>query len=239
MPEEGVIPLSHQDILTYDEIFTIVQVAVGLGITKVRITGGEPLVRKGICSLIKMIASLPEITDLSMTTNGVLLETFAFELKESGLHRVNISLDTTDPLRYRELTRIGDVRFVLKGIDAALLAGLFPVKINCVIKDSPDEPDARLVGEYGERMGLEVRYIPQMDLGVGYFRGVIGGDGGNCATCNRLRLTSNGFVKPCLFSNAGYPVRELGPEVALQLALNNKPECGTFNTTGDFFNLGG
>lgn len=239
MPAEGVQLMNHEDILRYVEIVEFVKVAAAFGINKVRITGGEPLVRKGLPELIRMIAQIPEIKDLSMTTNGVLLEKYAQELKDSGLQRVNVSLDTLDPDRYREITRVGDIRVVIAGIDAAVSAGLSPVKINCVIKDSPDEPDARMVGEFGRSRGLEVRYIHEMDLDSGYFRGVIGGDGGNCATCNRLRLTSNGLVKPCLFSNSGFSIRELGPQKALERALHNKPECGSINTTGEFYNLGG
>ncbi len=239
MPAEGVQLMNHEDILRYVEIVEFVKVAAGFGINKVRITGGEPLVRKGLPELIRMIAEIPAIQDLSMTTNGVLLERYALELKNSGLHRVNVSLDTTDPIRYREITRLGDIRTVIAGIDAAVAVGLSPVKINCVIKDSTDEPDAKLVGEFGRSRGLEVRYIHEMDLDSGYFRGVIGGDGGNCATCNRLRLTSNGLVKPCLFSNSGFSIREMGPHKALERALQNKPECGSINTTGEFYNLGG
>ena len=239
MPAEGVQLLDHADILSYDEILEVVQEAAVLGINKIRITGGEPLVRKGVSSLVKMISGVEGITDISMTTNGILLGRFAQDLRDSGLHRVNISLDTTDPVRFREISRIGDISLVMAGIDAALAAGLSPVKINCVIRNSPEEPDARLVGEFGKSRGIEVRYIHEMDLDSGYFRGVIGGDGGNCATCNRLRLTSNGMVKPCLFSNTCYSVRELGPSLALRKALDNKPECGSFNTTSEFYNLGG
>jgi cyclic pyranopterin phosphate synthase len=239
MPAEGVQLLSHQDIMTFDEIVDVVKAAALLGINKVRITGGEPLVRKGIVSLVEMIARIPAISDFSMTTNGTLLSKFAADLKSAGLRRVNVSLDTTDPQRFREITRIGEISQVIEGIDAAVSAGLAPVKINCVIHNSIDEPDARLVSEFGRKRGLEVRYIHEMDLDSGYFRGVIGGDGGNCSSCNRLRLTSNGFIKPCLFSNSGYSVRELGPGKALQRALDNKPECGSYNTTSEFYNLGG
>jgi GTP 3',8-cyclase len=239
MPAEGVLPMRHEEILRYDEIIEVVKVAVDFGINKVRITGGEPLVRKGVVSLVEMIAAIPEINDLSMTTNGMLLDQYANDLKKAGLQRINISLDTLDPVRYHSITRIGDITRVVSGIEAAALAGLDPIKINCVIHSSPDEPDAKLVGEFGKRNGLEVRYIHEMDLDNGYFRGVIGGDGGNCASCNRLRLTSNGMIKPCLFSNAGFSVRALGPAKALALALSNKPECGSFNTTGEFYNLGG
>lgn len=239
MPAEGVPMMHHEDILRYVEIVDVVKVAAEFGVTKVRITGGEPLVRKGVADLVEMIAAIPEITDLSMTTNGTLLERYAGDLKAAGLQRVNISLDTMDPVRFHEITRLGDVNQVIAGIDAAIAAGFAPVKINCVIQNSVDEPDAKLVGEFGKSRGLQVRYIHQMDLDSGYFRGVIGGDGGNCATCNRLRLTSNGFIKPCLFGNTGYSVRELGARQAIENALANKPECGSVNTTSEFYNLGG
>lgn len=239
MPAEGVKLITHEEILRYDEIIEVVKAAADLGINKIRITGGEPLVRKGIVNLVEMIAALPQITDLAMTTNGVLLDKYACDLKNAGLHRVNISLDTMDPIRYHTITRLGDIRQVISGVEAAISAGLHPVKINCVIKNSTDEPDANLVGEFGKKMGVVVRYIHEMDLDKGYFRGVIGGDGGNCSVCNRLRLTSNGLIKPCLFSNSGFSVRELGPKQAILHALENKPECGSFNTTGEFYNLGG
>jgi cyclic pyranopterin phosphate synthase len=239
MPAEGVPLMHHDDILRYDEIVELVKKAVQYGINKVRITGGEPLVRKGIASLIEMIAAIPEILDLSLTTNGILLTKLAVDLKNAGLQRVNVSLDTLDPVRYTLITRWGDINQVIEGIKAAMKAGLLPVKINCVIKNSTDEPDAQSVGNFGKQLGLEVRYIHQMDLVNGYFRGVIGGDGGNCASCNRLRLTSNGLIKPCLFSNKAYSIRTLGPAKALELALSNKPVCGSFNSTGEFYNLGG
>lgn len=239
MPAEGVPSMHHEDILRYDEIIEVIKVAVDFGTKKVRITGGEPLVRKGVVNLIGMIASIPQIQDLSMTTNGILLEEYAMQLKNAGLQRVNISLDTLNSVRYQELTRVGDISRVINGIEAAVNAGLSPVKINCVIRNSPDEPDAQMVGEFCKRNSLEVRYICQMDLHKGYFRGVIGGDGGNCSMCNRLRLTSNGLVKPCLFSNSGYSVRELGAAKALEMALSNKPECGTTNSSGEFYNIGG
>jgi cyclic pyranopterin phosphate synthase len=239
MPPEGIRLIPHSDILRYDEILEVVKVAVTFGIDKIRITGGEPLVRLGAASLIRMIAGVKEIRDLSLTTNGTLLEKHARDLKEAGLHRVNVSLDSMDPISFKEKTRGGDVYEVLKGIDAALAAGLKPVKLNCVIRHSTDEPDAVSVGEYAASKGLEVRYIHEMDLEKGYFRPVIGGDGGNCASCNRLRLTSNGLIKPCLFSNSGYSVRDLGPSEAIRQAITNKPECGGVNTTGEFYNLGG
>ena len=182
MPEEGVKLIRHEDILTYDEITAFTRIAVASGITKVRITGGEPLVRKGVAELVRMIAAIEGVTDLSMTTNGILLAGNARALAEAGLMRVNVSLDTLDPVKYRYVTRGGDLYSVLNGVEAARKAGLRPVKINCVIKSTPDETDAREVAEYCMREGLEVRFIRQMDLATGTFSVVHGGSGGSLAT---------------------------------------------------------
>ncbi len=239
MPEEGIERIRHEDILHFEEIMEVVQIAVGLGVDKVRITGGEPLVRKGVVSLVKMIAGIPEIQDLALTTNGLLLQEYAQPLKNAGLHRVNVSLDTMEPERYRLITRGGDISKVLEGIEAARAAGLEPVKINCVIRQTPDEPDARLVRDYCVASGLHIRYIREMDLENGEFYVVHGGSGGDCTRCNRLRLTANGMIKPCLFNEMEFSVRKLGARKALELALQNKPACGTINTKNEFYNIGG
>ena len=239
MPEEGIELLRHEDILSFDEIAAFTEVAVKHGVNKVRITGGEPLVRKGIATLVRMIAGIDGIADFSMTTNGVLLKDFAEDLKTAGLHRVNISLDTTDPEKFAFITRGGNVNDVFAGIAAAKKAGLVPVKINCVINKSKDEDNAREITEFCTINNLEIRYIHQMDLVNGHFSTVEGGTGGNCTLCNRLRLTANGKLKPCLFSNLEFDIRKLGYEEAITRAVKSKPECGTINITGKFFNIGG
>jgi len=239
MPAEGIPLMQHSDILSFEEIMEVVDAAMILGVDKVRITGGEPLVRKGIINLIGLIASKPGIRDLGMTSNGQLLEQFAQPLKDAGLHRINVSLDTLDSEKYRQITRGGEIDKVLKGIAAAVKSGLSPVKINCVITKSSAEPDAIAVAEYGKKLGLQVRFIRQMDLEKGEFYIVDGGSGGDCSTCNRLRLTANGMIKPCLFNDMEYNIREHGAHKALQLALGNKPSCGTVNKHGEFYNIGG
>jgi cyclic pyranopterin phosphate synthase len=239
MPEEGIQLLRHEDILTFDEIRDFTQIAVAHGVTKVRITGGEPLVRKEITTLIRMIADIDGIRDLSMTTNGVLLKHFAYELSAAGLHRVNISLDTIDPEKFNKITRTGNVQDVFDGIRAAKEAGLLPVKINCVIKASKDEAEAAEVTSFCKDNGLEVRYIRQMDLVKGHFSMVDGGSGGDCAMCNRLRITASGKLKPCLFNNIEFDIREIGFENALKMAVELKPACGSKNETGSFYNIGG
>jgi len=239
MPAEGIKLLEHKDILSFDEIVKVVQIAVEYGIDKVRITGGEPLVRKGIVDLVGMIWDVLGVKDLSMTTNGVLLEKYAKDLKEAGLQRVNVSLDTIDPKKFREITRIGEIGHVLAGIKAAKKAGLNPIKVNCVVWKSSDEEDARAVAKYCLENDLQVRFIHQMNLKTGEFSVVEGGEGGNCKNCNRLRLTADGNIKPCLFSDLAYNVRELGAEEAILQAVGNKPKSGTYNKSGDFYNIGG
>jgi len=239
MPEEGVQLMPHDDILTFEEIKALVKAGIEQGITKVRLTGGEPLVRKDIVKLVKMIAELPGIEDLAMTTNGILLDRFAGELKEAGLQRVNISLDTMDPEKFEYITRGGDIQKVFNGIDAALKASLIPVKINCVVRNSSDEPDAREVKKFGEAKGLFVRFIHQMNLEDGTFSQIEGGEGGDCTSCNRIRLTADGLFKPCLFNERGFQVRELGGLKAMTEAVNSKPKSGSKNKSGRFNQIGG
>jgi len=239
MPEEGVRLMSHSDILSFEEIAEVVRVAVDKGIDKIRITGGEPLVRNEIVKLIAMISSINGVKDLGMTTNGIFLERYAHALKAAGLQRVNVSLDTMDAEKYNRITRGGDIDAVLRGVQAAKEAGLHPIKINCVVFKSSSEDDATDVKKFAELNNLHVRFIRQMDLESGEFSVVEGGTGGNCKLCNRLRLTANGMVKPCLFDEQEFSVRELGAEKALLSALNSKPLSGCINSKGSFFNIGG
>jgi cyclic pyranopterin phosphate synthase len=228
MPESGIPLIPHDEILRYEEIVEVVKEAVTLGIDKIRITGGEPLVRKGVENLVAMIAGTSGIRELTLTTNGVLLEEYAGKLAAAGLHRINISLDTVDPIKYYTLTRGGTLHKVLRGIDAAIEAGLHPVKVNCVVNHSSDEENAREVREYCEKRGIEARFTV-----------VEGGSGGDCKSCNRLRLTANGFIKPCLFDNLAFGIRELGAREAIYAAVGLKPEKGTINTINKFNNIGG
>lgn len=239
MPPEGVKLLDHRDILSFEEIVEVVREAISMGVTKVRITGGEPLVRKGIVSLVEKIASLPGILDFGLTTNGILLSQFASDLAGAGLHRVNISLDTIDPEKFRMITRGGDIRMVLAGIESAQKAGLTPVKINCVVRKSSDEPDAQDVREFCLKHNLEARFIHEMSLADGCFTIVENGHGGDCEHCNRLRLTANGMIRPCLFDKIQFNTRELGIRNALEQAVGMKPEQGSVNINGGFHNIGG
>jgi len=239
MPAEGIQLLSHDDIISFEEILEVAEEAVTLGIDKIRITGGEPLVRKGVINLVKLLSEIKGIHDFGLTTNGILLEEFAEPLARAGLHRINISLDTVNPEKFAAITRGGDIDKVFKGIKAAQKAGLTPVKINCVVKNSSLEPDALEVKEFCRQNGLEARFIHEMDLERGCFTVVEGGQGGNCRTCNRLRLTANGKIKPCLFDNLEFDIRTLGLRQSLQEAINLKPEKGSVNMLNKFHNIGG
>jgi len=239
IPEEGVTLLNHSDILSFEKITEFVNEAVKFGINKVRITGGEPLVRKGIVDLVKMLSSIKEINDLSMTTNAQLLQEFAKPLFDGGLHRLNISLDAINPEKYSIITRGGDINKSLNGISEARKVGFNRIKINCVIKNSSLEPDAQDVKQYCQNQGFEIRYIKQMNLQEGTFSVVEGGDGGHCATCNRLRLTANGKLKPCLFNNIEFDINKIGIQEAIKQAIAKKPKCGSVNQVNEFNNIGG
>ena len=253
MPEEGVPPLSHGEVLTYEEIARLARVIVGLGLSKLRVTGGEPLVRKGIDQLIELLAAIPGVEDLSMTTNGILLAGMAGRLAEAGLRRVNISLDSLRPERFHAMTRRGRLEDVLAGIAAADRAGLRPVKINVVVIRGLNDDEALDFARRTVTDGWNVRFIEVMPLapdprwandgyvpseeirrrieahfgplhavdgqGAGparYYQ--IEGASGSigfispisehfCFRCNRLRLTANGQLLPCLMSEQGIDVR--------------------------------
>jgi len=231
--------IPHRDVLSYEEIAAFVRQAVAMGIRKVRLTGGEPLVRRDVTTLVEMLARIDGVEDLAMTTNGLLLERFAPELAAAGLGRINVSLDATDPARYAEITRGGDVRGVLAGIEAARRAGLEPVKINCVVEQSSDEPDARDVAEWARARGLGVRFIRRMDMAAGTFEPVEGGSGGRCESCSRLRLSSDGWLRPCLFSDRKFSIRQLGAVEALCRAVSAKPQSGTASVNNRMYAIGG
>ncbi len=239
MPERGIELIPKDEILSLEEIADVVRVAADLGVRKIRLTGGEPLVRQGIVDLTDMIRKIKGIEEIGMTTNGVLLAQYADDLKKAGLNRVNVSLDSVSPEKYSEITRGGDLEAVFAGIRAAIKAGLTPVKINVVRLNKGYDQEIQAIKEYAEDQGVKIRFISQMDLRTGEFSPVEGGDGGNCEICNRLRLTANGMLKPCLFSNREYSVREHGIREAFLMALNAKPEKGIISDTHSFYNIGG
>ncbi|MDD5339405.1 MAG: GTP 3',8-cyclase MoaA [Dehalococcoidales bacterium] len=164
MPPEGIVQMTHADILTYEEIFILVKAAAELGINSIRLTGGEPLVRMGLSDLVRMIAGIKTIKDIALTTNGILLEKYAAELKDAGLTRVNISLDTLKPARFHQITRCGELEDTLKGIAAAEKAGLTPVKINMVVMAGTNDDELVDFAKKTIDDGWNVRFIEHMPV---------------------------------------------------------------------------
>jgi cyclic pyranopterin phosphate synthase len=257
MPPEGVPSRSHDEILRYEEIETLVRAAAELGISKVRLTGGEPLVRLGLVDLVDALARVPGVDDLAMTTNGILLARHAQELAEAGLQRVNVSLDTLRPERFQHITRRGRMEDVLAGMEAARAAGLAPVKINTVVIRGMNDDEVVNFARKTVETEWNIRFIEAMPvgnsvlaaggwrdrvvtaqeirrqieaalgdlepakMGVGngparYYR--LPGAKGTlgfitpvsehfCYQCNRLRLTADGQLRPCLLSDQEIDLR--------------------------------
>jgi GTP 3',8-cyclase len=164
MPPEGIALMSHYDILSYEEIYTLVKAAAELGINRIRLTGGEPLVRAGLTDLIRMIDGIDSIKDISLTTNGILLAKYAADLKDAGLMRVNVSLDTLKPERFRQITRCGTLEDTLKGIAVAGEVGLTPVKINMVVMAGVNDDELPDFARQTIDAGWNVRFIERMPV---------------------------------------------------------------------------
>ncbi len=236
MPEEPCF-IDKERVLSADKIIEVVEEAVRLGFSKFRLTGGEPLLRKDILDIVRGIASVEGVTDFGMTTNGLLLGMYAVELKKAGLHRINVHIDTVDEDRFSEITRGGDLKRVLSGIEEAQLAGFDKIKLNCVISDLNDEQDREEVAYYARENNLEARFIKEMSLSDGEFWKVLGGEGGDCENCNRIRMSCEGNIYPCLFSDMAYSIKEHGITEAITRAISLKPESGetanrSFNVLG-------
>ncbi|MFC2016375.1 GTP 3',8-cyclase MoaA [Chloroflexota bacterium] len=250
----GSVPyLPPSEILSYEEIQRVVQVAASMGINKVRLTGGEPLVRSDLSKLVRMLAQIESIDDLSLTSNGIQLSKYAVELKEAGIKRVNVSLDTLKEDRFKRITGRDKLREVLSGIEAARRAGLNPVKINMVVLRGINDDETLDFARMSIREGWHVRFIEFMPFGTPdtevietvsaeeirerirplgklepytgttgngparYYR--LPGDGGTigfispmtehfCHSCNRLRLTSDGQLRPCLLDDDEVNLKE-------------------------------
>ena len=165
MPADGVAKKNHADILRVEEIERIARTAAGLGIDKIRITGGEPLVRRGIVEICRRIGRIPQIKDLCLTTNGILLGDLAQPIKDAGVNRVNISLDTLNAEKYKEITRVGDIRDVFIGMEAAKKAGLWPIKLNVVLIGGFNDDEIADFVNLTRSEDIEVRFIELMPIG--------------------------------------------------------------------------
>jgi len=241
MPEEGVVHKSHNDILSYEKIVEVVKEAVNLGIKKIRLTGGEPLVRKGILFLVRQLKKIPGLEELTLTTNGVLLAEMAHSLKKAGLDRINISLDTLDPDKYKELTRIGDINNVLKGIDAVIEAGFENTKINMVLIPGFNDNEVEALQAFCREKGFALQRINHYSLTdiESIDRTYAAERPLKCQRCNRIRLTADGKLKPCLFSDMEIPLDFNNLKESLITAIQCKPENGTTNVTTQNWQIGG
>ena len=268
MPEDGICKHSHAETLTEDEMIMAVETAAAIGVSKLRITGGEPLVKKNIVSICRRAAAVEGIKDLAITTNGVLLPKLGKDLKDAGVKRLNISLDTLDADKYAYITRIGTLDSAMAGIETAIDLGFEKVKLNAVLiggfNDDEIRPLAELTKEYPVDMRFiemmpmydsgdfkEASFVPnrcvldelpelekvQQDGGVASLYRLPGAQGNIglispinahfCAECNRIRLTSDGKLKPCLHSNAEYPIKGLDREAMMEqfkTAIMSKPQ---------------
>ena len=247
MGENGVPRLPHSAILSFEEIEEIVRAAVSLGVTKVRLTGGEPLVRRGIDELVRRLRGIEGVEELAMTTNGARLAEYAARLKSAGLDRLNVSLDTLDPEKFRRITRIGELRDTLDGLDAARRAGFEHIKLNTVLMGGVNDDEIAEIAALAKDGAFDVRFIELMPIGectdwdrrrflpaervLEYlpkgervpsdgvaelwrpagFRGTVGLirplSHRFCADCDRIRVTADGCLKPCLHSAREIPLR--------------------------------
>ncbi len=198
MPAEGINLLPHEDVLSYEEIYRIAEAAAEMGIKKVRITGGEPLVRIGLSSLIRMLAQIDAIDDIALTTNGTLLSQYADELKAAGLRRVNISLDTLKPDKFKLITRGGDLDAVLESLDAAGAAGLDPIKINVVVMAGSNDDELLDFASKTVKEGWHVRFIEHMPLNMEMASSSFVSENEM-----RERLATLGKLEPCIFKGNG------------------------------------
>lgn len=243
MPEEGIEKKLHDNMLSLEDTYRIIKASTRLGIKKIRFTGGEPLVRLNLPWLINKVSNIEEIKEITMTTNGILLAKYIDELKKAGLNRVNISLDTLDPEKFRYITRCGDINKVFEGIKAAREYGLLPIKINVVLMKGFNDDEIEDFANLAKDHDLIVRFIELMPFGEGYswtkdkylsnervleklknleqidyekgspsrYYKIKGSKGKIglinpisrhfCQTCNRIRLTADGNIKPCLHSD--------------------------------------
>ncbi len=226
MPQEGVPYIPRAQLLRFEEIEQIVQVAATMGITKVRITGGEPLVRKDVPILITMIKGVPNIEFVGMTTNGSLLRQHQKALATSGLDRVNISLDTLDMVRYKELTRGGNLAMVLDGIEAMREIKI-PIKINMVVSDTTSKQEITAMQKFAQAKSLDLQLIKEYNLEALKQDEPLYHRPPRCQGCNRLRILANGAIKPCLHSNIEVPIDMNHIKESLLSAIVEKPERGT------------
>ena len=267
MPEHGISKICHTQIMSVEDIEQAARAAAAIGVEKIRITGGEPLVRRGIVDICRRVAAVEGIRELCITTNGVLLEKYAAELKDAGVSRLNISIDTLDSEKYRRITRVGDLETVLRGMEAAKKAGFTDTKLNVVLLGGINDDEIPAFCELTRNEDIQVRFIELMPLGqcadwdrerfitgsavltavpdlkdegisgvarvyrLPGAKGTVGlinpMSGHFCPGCDRIRLTADGKLKPCLHSDQEIDIRGLDYEAtlaAMKQAVLAKPD---------------
>ena len=273
MPEEGVQMLDHKDILNFDEILKVCSICTQLGISRIKVTGGEPLVRKGIGTLISSMKQLHGIDEVTLTTNGILLKEQMQELSDAGIDGINISIDTLDPKKYKRYTRRDCLSSALEGLKEAMRYSDIRVRINCVTLLGENNDQWTRIAGIAKNHPVDVRFIELMPIGIGhsdpggsqeivYNRLVeefgegtfLKGKFGNgpavymsfpdfcgkigfisaishqfCGDCNRIRLTSDGFMKPCLQYSMGADLKKLLREGAADEEIRHVIEELIFN----------
>ena len=255
MPHDEYEWIDRQEILTYEEIARLAGLFIQLGVDSIRLTGGEPLVRKGLENLVSQLAGLSDLKDLCLTTNGSLLADKAAALKAAGLRRINVSIDTLNPEKFKRMTKRGDLAQVLEGLFAAKSCGMGPIKLNAVVERGVNDDDILELVEFSRRHGFAIRFIEYMDVGnannwqsekmvskkeilesiaARYPLREVGRSGGSapsvdyqlldgsadigviasvtepfCSSCTRARLTADGKLVTCLFSEVGHNLKAL------------------------------
>ncbi len=269
MPMQGVAKQNHSDICSFEELVAMTKAAVKCGIRKIRVTGGEPLVRRGIVDFCKMLKDIPGVQELCITTNGSLLSSLAKPLKAGGVDRLNVSLDTLRPERFSQITRLGSLDDVLNGLKASQDAGFDKIKINCVLLGGVNDDEIANFVNLTRDKNYQVRFIERMPMGCGSTFGTfvpaskvlevcpnlekisndfpsdgvakrykVKGYAGEvglitplsnefCCQCNRIRITCDGRLKPCLHSDHEILLRNLEEkalEDAICKGILSKPE---------------
>ena len=238
MPKDGVIKKEHNDIISYENIYNIVKEASELGIKKVRITGGEPLVRKNIDELVSMIRTIKKIETIAMTTNAILLSKIAEKLKISGLDSINISLDTLDSERYKYITRGGNLYDAMEGIKKASELG-FQLKINVVIYDEKSKDELPIIQKYADSVNAKLQTIQYYNINKQKQDAIEYDRPEKCKYCNRIRLLSDGYLLSCLHSNIKFKVDFNDIRGSIIKCIEGKPENGAYSDVESVSMIGG
>jgi len=243
MPPEGVVHKRHEEMLRYEDIARIAREAGKLGFTKLRLTGGEPLVRKDIEQCVALIADSGNYADLCMTTNGSLLtRSKAVALKKAGLTRITISLDTLDKQKFAEVTCGGNIDDVFAGVEAINEAGFTGTKINMVISDETTQHELDAMHYFCDLKGVKLQCINRFSLADRSLvtTGIVVADRPpKCSKCNRIRITADGFIKSCLFSDNEQKIDLHAIQESLMRAVHAKPQAGVSCTTRRMNEIGG